>query len=600
MPPAAFASPLPSYHRVDSLRHLSLIHDAPPTAAQLRQLRRDPVIAHGATMVAASSRFGLKRIHVPRVVHTIVLDDVDDATRQALAGLAQSAQAQGFTVVLWTNRIRGDIPDSMRDLATQHGILPANIDEGGAPMQRLDEAYRSYVSLGTPTGRRRASLLAGAEILHEYGGVLVQPGTQLIGDLAGALRLDTSGLLLGETASGGRTTDVMAAAAKSRGTAALLANLAARYAQRFDQLAPPQGAAHGQDASDAVNQANTAQSASDETVRRMGAHPPALDSLARALYGPRADRNRLRTLPAAVIAAPQAPFAHQQHPAPPDPWTAVRRATHALRHELERRPGGIYLPAAHEIIVELPESDRSTVWKATIEAFHHRLDVTTRDSLRWVSTHNIHVPAAVATALQNLFRAVSTTTTTTTTANQLMSAWLASPTLADSQLFLDEHAAELVIPAAREDLLQRAKGADRSTANQLLTHQEHLALLDLVFINQMGAGYDYLKGKYNPDRRAALLRALPGTGHAMIAALARLARANAATPADRADAVVMELLANAMTVDYEAGHEPRGIPDLGRNMAYEWISKVGQLKRLFPQYSDALEALTVQTLAQCV
>ena len=181
-----------------------------------------------------------------------------------------------------------------------------------------------------------------------------------------------------------------------------------------------------------------------------------------------------------------------------------------------------------------------------------------------------------------------------------MSAWLASPTFARSQLFLNEHADELISPAARQDLLQRDTVAARSTVGQLLTHQGHLALLDLLLIDRVEAAYDYLKEEHNPGRRAVLLRALPGTGHATIDALARLATEHATSAEDRADALVLELLAKAMSDKYKPGEEPHGIADLSRDAAFEWMTKVGQLKRQFPHCRDALEALTVQTLAQCV
>ncbi|MEU4643340.1 hypothetical protein [Micromonospora sp. NPDC023814] len=119
----------------------------------------------------------------------------------------------------------------------------------------------------------------------------------------------------------------------------------------------------------------------------------------------------------------------------------------------------------------------------------------------------------------------------------------------------------------------------------------------------VGHGWDvrraYLTAADNRGRRAALLQILPAAGYEAVDALARFVSARAATRADRADAVALELVAKALSGADSFVLDGRAITGLGPEATYEWISAVLPLRALWPQHAGRLTALLVKTFARC-
>ena len=179
--------------------------------------------------------------------------------------------------------------------------------------------------------------------------------------------------------------------------------------------------------------------------------------------------------------------------------------------------------------------------------------------------------------------------TPTTTPNEL-SAGMASPTLAASQDFSHQYATELNKPATRQEVDRRTGNADAPIGPHLLTPEAHRAYLDLDAINHGDAGDAFLEAKDNQSRRSALLVALGEASPALVAALARLAKARAATDPDHVDAEVLELLSDVLSNGGAVSEGTRGIPGLTGAAKWDWMTSVRSLKEQFPQLSGPLQA----------
>ena len=214
---------------------------------------------------------GWQRAEVPHLLHIPLFDALAPGEFAAVDALATEARRQGFDVVVWLNTATDEAeynrlfaemePDTewagrVQDWARARQLTVAGFHDvfgRAAPPERLADAIAEEFAASTGSGTRgREGLLAGAEMLHRFGGVMVMPGTRLttgrsLADIVtGTVDWHSRGLVLADGGGGERSAQVMGAVAGSRrnhGFAGCAAPQLCRAAQGARRTRPHPGRA---------------------------------------------------------------------------------------------------------------------------------------------------------------------------------------------------------------------------------------------------------------------------------------------------------------------------------------------------------------------
>ncbi|PSM42993.1 hypothetical protein C6Y14_12520 [Streptomyces dioscori] len=189
-------SRLESAHRAAFFTAVDLAREARPTANELAHLPANPdsVVRSTTTWTSAGSRLGVKRLAIPRLLHTIWLGGPlrdEGAMGEFRANMTQGkSHNPDATFVLWTDVTRAEteaaraLPPgpgatrlhavrSMLEWARREDIRLVNVGEvfsAQAPM-RLPSLYATEAARHTGAGYAAASDILRIEALDRFGGV---------------------------------------------------------------------------------------------------------------------------------------------------------------------------------------------------------------------------------------------------------------------------------------------------------------------------------------------------------------------------------------------------------------------------------------------